>query len=104
MLRELDQTVGHVVEALAKKGMLKDSIIVFSTDNGGPAWGFNHNAASNWPLRGVKNTLYEGQLTLIKDHLTIISSILNEASLLFKCTMECKMEYTDFPIVQLSLL
>ena len=40
--------------------MLENSIIIFSTDNGGPAEGFNLNAASNWPLRGVKNTLWEG--------------------------------------------
>ena len=33
--------------------MLQDSIIVFTSDNGGPAAGFNENAASNWPLRGV---------------------------------------------------
>ena len=33
--------------------MLQDSIIVFTSDNGGPAAGFNDNAASNWPLRGV---------------------------------------------------
>ena len=25
----------------------------FTTDNGGPAAGFNLNAASNWPLKGV---------------------------------------------------
>ena len=58
----MDNSVGQVVAALQNKNMLKDSIIVFSTDNGGPAHGFNDNAASNWPLRGVKNTLYEGQL------------------------------------------
>ena len=40
--------------------MLEDSIIVITTDNGGPAAGFNQNAASNWPLRGVKDTLWEG--------------------------------------------
>lgn len=40
--------------------MLENSIIIFSTDNGGPAAGFNINAASNYPLRGVKNTLWEG--------------------------------------------
>ncbi|XP_071452644.1 arylsulfatase J-like [Hetaerina americana] len=60
MLHKLDESVGMVTDALREKGMLRDSIIVFSTDNGGPAAGFNLNAASNWPLRGVKNTLWEG--------------------------------------------
>ncbi|GAB1863453.1 Arylsulfatase B [Camponotus japonicus] len=60
ILSKLDQSVGQVVEALHKNNMLRDSVIVFSTDNGGPAAGFNLNAASNWPLRGVKNTLWEG--------------------------------------------
>ncbi|XP_003702313.2 arylsulfatase B [Megachile rotundata] len=60
MLSKLDESVGEVVEALQRKGMLKNSIIVFSTDNGGPPAGFNLNAASNWPLRGTKNTLWEG--------------------------------------------
>ena len=32
----------------------QDSIIVFTTDNGGPAAGFDLNHASNWPLKGVR--------------------------------------------------
>ncbi|XP_055695304.1 arylsulfatase B [Lutzomyia longipalpis] len=60
MMSSLDDSVGAVVAALSAKGMLENTIIVFSTDNGGPAEGFNLNAASNWPLRGVKNTLWEG--------------------------------------------
>ncbi|XP_053973786.1 arylsulfatase B [Hylaeus volcanicus] len=60
MLDKLDESVGRVVDALRAKGMLKNSVIVFSTDNGGPPEGFNLNAASNWPLRGTKNTLWEG--------------------------------------------
>lgn len=63
MLSKLDQSVGEVVEALHKKDMLRDSIIVFSSDNGGAAAGYSLNAASNWPLRGVKNTLWEGNFT-----------------------------------------
>ena len=48
--------------------MLRDSVIVFTTDNGGPAAGFNQNAASNWPLRGVKDTLWEGGVREQLDH------------------------------------
>jgi len=40
--------------------MAQQTIIVFTTDNGGPAQGFNSNMASNWPLRGMKRTLWEG--------------------------------------------
>jgi arylsulfatase B len=57
MLALLDESVGEVTKALGEKGMLDDSIIVFTTDNGGPAGGFNLNAASNWPLRGVKDSV-----------------------------------------------
>ena len=60
MLYKLDESVGKVVSALEQSHMLEDTIIVFTTDNGGPAAGFNQNAASNWPLRGVKDTLWEG--------------------------------------------
>lgn len=54
MLWILDNSVGEIVAALDEKGMLNNSIIIFTTDNGGPAAGFNNNAASNWPLRGVR--------------------------------------------------
>ncbi|XP_055382349.1 arylsulfatase J, partial [Condylostylus longicornis] len=60
MLSKLDDSVGEIINTLSEQNMLKNSIIVFSTDNGGPAQGFNLNYASNWPLRGVKNTLWEG--------------------------------------------
>lgn len=46
MVAHLDSSVGTVVHALAQQGMLENSIIVFSTDNGGPSAGFNLNAGS----------------------------------------------------------
>jgi len=56
MLSALDDSVGNVTRALYQRGMLNNTIIVFSTDNGGPADGYNFNDASNWPLRSVTVT------------------------------------------------
>ncbi|KAG6438568.1 hypothetical protein O3G_MSEX000065 [Manduca sexta] len=60
VLSKMDESIGKVIDALYTQGMLENSIVIFSTDNGGPAAGFNDNAASNYPLKGVKNTLWEG--------------------------------------------
>lgn len=40
--------------------MIHNAIIIFTSDNGGPASGLNHNWATNWPLRGTKTTVFEG--------------------------------------------
>ena len=60
MLYKLDESMGRIVKALNNANMLKNTIIIFTTDNGGPAAGFDLNAASNWPLRGGKAYLWEG--------------------------------------------
>lgn len=54
----MDDAVGELIDALSRRNMLQDSLIIFSSDNGGPAEGFNINAASNWPLRGVNIYFY----------------------------------------------
>src|SRR5262245_24333303 len=56
MVSCMDDAIGEVVAALDKKGMRKDTLIVFSSDNGGPV----KQAATNGPLRAGKATLYEG--------------------------------------------
>ncbi|OQR72432.1 arylsulfatase B-like [Tropilaelaps mercedesae] len=60
MLAELDISVGQVVEALARKGILDNTVILFSSDNGGQATAPMENTGSNFPLRGQKRTLFEG--------------------------------------------
>ncbi|XP_011881608.1 PREDICTED: arylsulfatase B-like isoform X2 [Vollenhovia emeryi] len=56
----LDESVGRVVDALKKKDMLKNTIILFMSDNGAQTEGYLENYGSNYPLRGVKFTLFEG--------------------------------------------
>jgi len=60
MVSALDEGIGNVTAALKRAGLWEQTVIIFSTDNGGPAQGFNENHASNWPLRGMKRTLWEG--------------------------------------------
>lgn len=60
MVSKLDESVGRVVHALGEKGMLRDSLILFLTDNGAASIGRYRNYGSNYPLRGTKYTLYEG--------------------------------------------
>lgn len=64
MLRAADRGIGEVLSALKDKDMLADTVVVFTTDNGGPVDAPDHNGdavgASNWPLRGGKHTLFEG--------------------------------------------
>lgn len=56
----LDISVGRVVKALEETKMLENTIIVFMSDNGAQTSGFLENFGSNWPLRGLKFTLFEG--------------------------------------------
>jgi len=57
MTTTLDEGVANVTAALKRAGLWEDTLLVFSTDNGGPADNYDRNWASNWPLRGVKGTL-----------------------------------------------
>ncbi|XP_046838144.1 arylsulfatase B-like isoform X1 [Vespa crabro] len=60
MVSKLDQSVGEVVAALRNRGMLENSIILFISDNGAPTIKILSNHGSNYPLRGIKETPWEG--------------------------------------------
>ena len=57
MLAAMDEAIGEIVAALEAKGLRKNTLIFFCSDNGGPAPGV---VTSNGPLRAGKGTLYEG--------------------------------------------
>ena len=57
MLAAVDEAIGQIVAALDTAGMRENTLIIFSSDNGGP----NPIALSdNGPLRAGKGTIYEG--------------------------------------------
>ena len=56
MLSRLDKGVRRVVKELKRRELWNNTILIFSTDNGGAV----SQAGSNHPLRGTKGTLFEG--------------------------------------------
>lgn len=56
MTAAMDEAVANVTAALHETGLYNDTLIVFSSDNGGPI----EMEGSNWPLRGGKITIWEG--------------------------------------------
>ena len=69
MVTAMDEEIGRVVEALDRRGMRDNTLIVFSSDNGGPRSAMftgevdmskSTIPADNGPWRDGKGTLYEG--------------------------------------------
>ncbi|CAE7431089.1 Arsb, partial [Symbiodinium sp. CCMP2456] len=56
----LDDAVGEVIHTLKEQGLYEDTLIIFASDNGGPTNGDEGSWSSNYPLRGGKNSLWEG--------------------------------------------
>jgi arylsulfatase A-like enzyme len=57
MVAAMDEAVGQIVAALDEKGLRDNTLIVFSSDNGGPQ---PKKVTDNGRLRAGKATLYEG--------------------------------------------
>jgi len=69
MITAMDEQIGRVVDALERKGMRKNTLIVFESDNGGPRSAHvtgevdtsgGSIPADNGPYRDGKGTYYEG--------------------------------------------
>jgi len=54
MIHHMDEGIGWVLDALEKKGMADNTLVVFTSDNGGERF------SNNWPFVGQKMDLLEG--------------------------------------------
>lgn len=54
MMKSLDAGVGRVLAELKRSGLERDTLVIFTSDNGGERFSYN------WPFRGQKMELYEG--------------------------------------------
>jgi arylsulfatase A-like enzyme len=56
MMKNLDAGIGRVLAALKSAGLQRNTLVIFTSDNGGERFSYN------WPFRGQKMELYEGGL------------------------------------------
>jgi arylsulfatase A-like enzyme len=54
MMKSLDDGVGEVIKALAQTGLARNTLVIFTSDNGGERFSYN------WPFTGQKFSLWEG--------------------------------------------
>ncbi|MBX7206670.1 MAG: sulfatase [Verrucomicrobiaceae bacterium] len=65
MMKNLDDNVGRILDHLKQRGLDKNTLVIFASDNGGyigndKASGRDMPVTSNAPLRSGKGSLYEG--------------------------------------------
>ncbi len=56
MVRAMDLQIGRVLQALEARGLADNTIVVFTSDNGGERF------SDTWPFTGIKTELLEGGL------------------------------------------
>lgn len=61
MVQSMDENVGKILQALEELGLSKNTIVCFTSDNGGLSTA-EGSPTSNLPLKGGKGWLYEGGL------------------------------------------
>jgi len=54
MIRQMDEGIGRLLDALRRAGAKDNTLVVFTSDNGGERF------SDNWPFAGQKNDLLEG--------------------------------------------
>ena len=65
MVAAIDESILNITIALTEHDLINDTVIIFTTDNGGAAGHMELNIASNYPLKGGKFTVWEGGIRAV---------------------------------------
>eukprot|EP00049_Salpingoeca_infusionum_P023044 m.10096 g.10096 ORF g.10096 m.10096 type:complete len:582 (-) comp5526_c0_seq1:2336-4081(-) len=109
MVACLDDGIGRVMRAIKEAGIWDDTVIIFTSDNGGSVEQEFEDGARNYPLRGGKHSIFEGgvrtsalfkpQKGTVANHLQVYDHLMHSTDwLVTLCDMlsiECK---TTFPM------
>ena len=68
MVTALDDVVGNITKALKDLGMYKNTIIIFTSDNGGVA---KSDKSGNKPLKGIEISSYIAYESIIHTNFTL---------------------------------
>ena len=60
MIHSLDENVGRLMQSLEELGLTENTLVIFTSDNGGADYVDNPHKTSNAPLRDGKGSAYEG--------------------------------------------
>ena len=58
MVQSLDDNIGRVLQALDASGLASNTIVIFTSDNGGERF------SNVWPFSGMKHELLEGGIRI----------------------------------------
>lgn len=65
MVQELDRSVGVILDTLDRFGLTENTLVIFSSDNGGYTRNFNGHQPNGPILRGGKGDLVEGGIRVL---------------------------------------
>ena len=64
LVESVDQNVGKVMEALDQMGLRENTLVIFTSDNGGLIGNYDNPITNNYPLKSQKGYPYEGGIRI----------------------------------------
>lgn len=59
LIEQMDEAIGHIISQLKESGTYDNTLIIFTSDNGGVSSG-DHFSTTNYPLKSGKGSTFEG--------------------------------------------